>query len=1429
MAIDDQIPVPDPNPDEPQGSPGGTDPVTDPRPGGGGAPPPPTPHPGRPPGTGRPAPTPSTPHPGRKPGTGRGTPKTSPLPPSSPDPTPTGDILDNSRILPRTNFGPPPSRTDTILPINSPLPVIYGHAYNCGGQIIYDHIKIDQTRLVVYAVCWGPIQSLGNIRVDGKQISFGVAAYTGTAGQTVDATVAGDNVTWTSGLPGIAYVRILFPAPTSLNPPLDVTRFMCDVEGMLVRDPRENRFLWSRDLSNAAWTKANGLTVAANGTGPDGLTAWKLTDANAAAISSLAQAITIPNDASTHRFQFRLKKTAGGTSPTFGVAIALTGGTPINASARINADSGGGLFIAGGGSWSVGTDPEDSTFWLVRYSVANNASGNTTATVTLMPATAANGVLSPDAVATTGDATVTMPTWTWLGSAWPVYSATGAAAIVGDPTLVTRFYSENVSLCIADYLSSERFGGRAGDARIDWLQSFAISANDCDVVMADGTTKRFVIGIRMDASRGLQDWIETLRAHAQLNVVYNNGVFQAWMDKAQNPSSVVLTDTGTGANIIDAGPLVVRGSSQVPTRAKVEFFSAFAKKPDSAEDEDPKIVAGLVPLEEQTWSLPGVPTTDQGKRLARYLRKRASLDKEAPIKVLQDGGVQLLPGLLVTVTSAQLNWTNQLALVTQCSASGGVWTAKLELYSAGLYDDAQVTTNTTASPTNPDPFAVPTPTGLTAVQDGMNIVVSWNDPGLSYLQTRITVQRGSDTPYILGQVGDSGPLIIENVSMGVLYTITAITINLIFGLASATASTTCTPTVGFPEPVTSVNAGGESGSSRARLSFKPPQLRTRTTYPAAAWSASNIPGFDATKINDGDTSVSATGGTVSTVSSLTVDLGSAKALSEIRVWILAKERPSTYIVDRVSVSDDGINFTHNFVGPSARPQGFYGPDMFASGAGGDTFTEYQQELYVTSPGDIGSHRWWKFRFNYDPGQGAPDITEFQLYEWLGLAPFVSSYNVYDISTGTPLLLANFSAAQDYVANPIDITALIKNSSGAFNYHRVAVRVTAVYADGSESGYLDTYGQWTYNVGTTASAFSQVSLPETLRNKTLDAALFTGDTSFRSSGKVKLYNADNTNFAALFCPDATTNGSLQIDTGGKTGALVIDNAGKVGIGGTPTELLHVQGGAILSDGGAGNTFIRQKTTGGSHYWDNLGVGRTTYFRTSNASAVDTNAIVIAPAGSVGVAGQGRFSGWTAATTGLGIEIGISSGQGYVISYDRTALSYAVTNIAGSSVNIINGSSNGLTIDSFGDAKLYGKFFERQRTTALGDRIAVAYASGNFTTSVGTWTVASGDQSKFEYALFGNLAWVHIELNTTTTSGSPTTLFIALPFNCGSATAGMFSYVEGTPGTGAARKWGVFWINAGVNSLGLYAGPTDTTAWPNVTDQLSFVINAIIPVG
>jgi hypothetical protein len=74
-----------------------------------------------------------------------------------------------------------------------------------------------------------------------------------------------------------------------------------------------------------------------------------------------------------------------------------------------------------------------------------------------------------------------------------------------------------------------------------------------------------------------------------------------------------------------------------------------------------------------------------------------------------------------------------------------------------------------------------------------------------------------------------------------------------------------------------------------------------------------------------------------------------------------------------------------------------------------------------------------------------------------------------------------------------------------------------------------------------------------------------------------------------------------------------------------------------------------------------------------------------------------------------------------------------------------------------------YFERARSTRLGEWTSVAFAAGNFTGyGAQTWTVASGDQRRFAYTRVGKTITVSFWIITSDVGGTPDTfLQITIP--------------------------------------------------------------------
>lgn len=105
--------------------------------------------------------------------------------------------------------------------------------------------------------------------------------------------------------------------------------------------------------------------------------------------------------------------------------------------------------------------------------------------------------------------------------------------------------------------------------------------------------------------------------------------------------------------------------------------------------------------------------------------------------------------------------------------------------------------------------------------------------------------------------------------------------------------------------------------------------------------------------------------------------------------------------------------------------------------------------------------------------------------------------------------------------------------------------------------------------------------------------------------------------------------------------------------------------------------------------------------------------------------------------------------------------------------------------FSDFDASNGLSERGRTVKLGEWTAVAYNAANFTASSGTWTVDSGDQVTYAYAIVGKAITVSFTIVGTDVSATPAELRIAIP--------GGF--------TAARRMDSAVWlVNAGTREVG-----------------------------
>jgi hypothetical protein len=113
--------------------------------------------------------------------------------------------------------------------------------------------------------------------------------------------------------------------------------------------------------------------------------------------------------------------------------------------------------------------------------------------------------------------------------------------------------------------------------------------------------------------------------------------------------------------------------------------------------------------------------------------------------------------------------------------------------------------------------------------------------------------------------------------------------------------------------------------------------------------------------------------------------------------------------------------------------------------------------------------------------------------------------------------------------------------------------------------------------------------------------------------------------------------------------------------------------------------------------------------------------------------------------------------------------------------------------------------------------VPFAAGNFTASAGTWTVASGDVSLYRFIFADRMMLIEFAfVNTTTSSGMGTDLYIPMPLNLSAQNALNTGFCI-TAGT--ITEVDYISTRSGANATSLALLRTAGTSWPSsVTDNL-----------
>lgn len=579
---------------------------------------------------------------------------------------------------------------------DSYIPIIYGGPERTAGLLYL--ARVYNSKLVLcLLLCRGPVEQISGVQMNDADVPAGVTVTTYDGSQvTADATLAAAIPGFAEAMTGTAYAVCQIPAGASQGFP----RFTFEVKGLKVYDPRENRFTYSNALNNASgWTQALG-SISQDATAPDGtLTAWTLTDNSAAAYQSISRSASVPADGASYSFSIAVKKTSGGTAPTFGVNVNLSGGTAQSRHLRLNTDTGVDAY----GFWAVTPHPRDSTFWLCTTTITNNGT-NTSLGFAIYPATSAYGAGTSDNVTATGSAVVC-----WFGrvngSAPKAYTPTSASAVIPQTA-----WSDNPALILADYLADATYGARRTAGAAFW-DSVSEAADFCDEMIGSPAEKRALLTFTMAEKRDVKDWIETLRSYVPCWVIEDGDVVQELVVDRPRPTDHVFTASSIAQK--PAPRLFKRGVRDAPTVVEIGYTRTDVK-PWAAGYAEATTGAGV--RRKARIDMPGIRRHSQARRFAIERLNHYTLeDLEGEIAVFEDG-LKVRKGDVAEVTDDIGLSSKKLRILGARDRGHGRWLLRGREYDPAAYSTVVETTPSSPNTGLPDPRDVAAATSLSITE-----------------------------------------------------------------------------------------------------------------------------------------------------------------------------------------------------------------------------------------------------------------------------------------------------------------------------------------------------------------------------------------------------------------------------------------------------------------------------------------------------------------------------------------------------------------------------------------------------------------------------------------------------------------------------------------------------------------------------------------
>jgi len=335
-----------------------------------------------------------------------------------------------------------------------------------------------------------------------------------------------------------------------------------------------------------------------------------------------------------------------------------------------------------------------------------------------------------------------------------VYDPRDDTSAGANPTSASYIsFSDNPALCLADYLTNDTFGVGIATSKIDWA-SVVSAANVCDTTVAiptSSTEKRFTCNGVLFGGNSHKSNIDKILSSFNGMLTYTGGNYTIRAGAYESPSESLNEDDL-------AGPIEIITSTERSNRFNTIKGLFIDPSQNHKSMEFPRVQLTAALNRDNSIELTKdiqLPMTNSSYMAQRIANKMIQLSDHQTVVQFPTNltGLKVAVGDRVQVTVEELNWSNK---VFQCVAwsysdsnSTGV-NLTLKEDSSGSYADPAEGDYSTTSATGtitPGFRGVPDPQNLTATSILKGVELNWTNPSNSKAYEEIIIYTSSSSAW----------------------------------------------------------------------------------------------------------------------------------------------------------------------------------------------------------------------------------------------------------------------------------------------------------------------------------------------------------------------------------------------------------------------------------------------------------------------------------------------------------------------------------------------------------------------------------------------------------------------------------------------------------------------------------------------------------